>query len=152
MTRFRAALLALALLPACSMDLAPLGVPLGTVSVTAPDPDPGGGLQARVAEIAALERLGVEKRISGECLSACTMYLGLSTACFEPDAVLGFHGPARLGGTLSPERQAVAAAVMATYYPPRLAAWFLQGPARSDVLVRVRASDLIAAGEARACS
>ena len=116
------------------------------------DKDPGGSVPLRVAEIAAYEARDVEKRVSGQCLSACTMYLGLSTACFEPNAVLGFHGP-RLatGGAMSERQFEATTALMARYYPPRVATWFMAEARHGRAMIRVPASELIARGEARAC-
>ena len=114
--------------------------------------DPGGSVVLRAAEIRDLETRGQEKRISGECLSACTMYLGLSTACFEPGAVLGFHGPRLAYGLpMPPALFDSISRAMASYYPPRVARRFLSKWRYSDHLVRIRAERLIARGEARAC-
>ncbi len=114
--------------------------------------DPGGSVILRAAEIRELESRGQEKRISGECLSACTMYLGLSTACFEPGAVLGFHGPRLAYGLpMPPSLFESVSRSMASYYPPRIAHRFLTRWRHSDHLVRVPADRLIARGEARAC-
>ena len=114
--------------------------------------DPGGSVLLRAAEIAALERRGMEKRIAGECLSACTLYLGLSTACFEEGATLGFHGPRLVVGRPLPDAQARRlAAFMASYYPPRVAEWFMAEARFSRRMIRVPAAELVARGEARAC-
>jgi hypothetical protein len=116
------------------------------------DRDPGGSVALRVVEIGLLEARSAEKRVAGECLSACTMYLGLSTACFEPDAVLGFHGPIlAFGPTMSPRRFEAITATMASYYPPRLARRFLEEWRHSQEFHRIPARRLIARGEARAC-
>lgn len=152
--------LALAL-SACSADLAPMGIPLGTVTLSTPQNDPGGVIIERGAEIAALTYAAqrgadVEKRITGECHSACTMYLSPALAeagavCFERDAVLGFHGPAYLDRSISEDERMVGAMLMARYYPPALRAWFMDGPAKGDELALVQAADLIDAGLARGC-
>ncbi len=41
--------------------------------------DMGGSVEERLAEIARLEQAGTPVRIVGTCVSACTLYLGLST-------------------------------------------------------------------------
>ncbi|TNC73797.1 hypothetical protein [Rubellimicrobium roseum] len=131
---------ALALLAACA------------AATDEPARDPGGSVALRVIEIGALEARGEEKRVSGECLSACTMYLGLSTACFEPDAVLGFHGPRFPWGWRMSEAQFEAVSrTMAAYYPPRVARLFLRDWRHGDDFVRIPARNLIDRGEARAC-
>ena len=117
-----------------------------------PGRDPGGSVALRVLEIAALEARGEEKRVSGECLSACTMYLGLSTACFEPGTILGFHGPRlAFGLPMPPVLFDSLTETMASYYPPRIARRFMDSWRHSDRLVRIRADRLVARGEARAC-
>lgn len=139
----RRALLALALLAGCG-DLAP--------ARTATE-DPGGSVLLRVAEIGVLEAQHREKRIAGECLSACTLFLGLSTACFEEGAVLGFHGPRVAGGAAMPhEAFERVTQEMGRFYPPRIRAWWLAEARHSRRLIRVPAAELIARGEARACA
>ena len=114
--------------------------------------DRGGSVVLRAAEIRDLEARGEEKRISGECMSACTMYLGLSTACFEPGTVLGFHGPRLAYGLpMPPALFDSISETMASYYPPRIARRFMDTWRYSDHLVRIRADRLVERGEARAC-
>ncbi|HVG48251.1 MAG TPA: hypothetical protein VM899_08990 [Rubellimicrobium sp.] len=140
----RPALLLLALATAApAQELAP---------ARGPSHDPGGSVILRAAEIRELEARGEEKRIRGECLSACTMYLGLSTACFEPGAILGFHGPRlAFGLPMPPALFDSLSETMASYYPPRIARRFMESWRHSDHLVRIRADRLVARGEARAC-
>lgn len=115
--------------------------------------DPGGSIALRAMEIGALEARRQEKRIAGECLSACTMYLGLSTACFESGTVLGFHGPRlALGLSMGPEQFDSLSRTMASYYPPRIARKFMETWRHSDGMVRIQADRLVARGEARACN
>jgi hypothetical protein len=117
-----------------------------------PTRDPGGSVALRVIEIGTLEARRQEKRVAGECLSACTMYLGLSTACFEPDAVLGFHGPRlAFGLDMSSVQFEAITRTMASYYPPRIARKFMEEWRHSERFHRVPASRLIARGEARPC-
>ncbi len=114
--------------------------------------DRGGSLALRMLEIRLLEARREPKRIRGECLSACTLYLGLSTACFDRDAVLGFHGPVLpLGLPMSDAQFEAVTTAMAAFYPPRIARLFLDDWRHSDRFARVPARDLIERGEARAC-
>jgi hypothetical protein len=114
--------------------------------------DPGGSLALRMLEIRLLEVRGEPKRIRGECLSACTLYLGLSTACFDEDAVLGFHGPTlAFGLSMSDAQFEAITTAMASYYPPRVARLFLEDWRHSDRFVRIPAEELIDRGEARPC-
>lgn len=117
--------------------------------------DAGGSLLQRTFHIAQLEAASTPFVIPSRCMSACTMYLGLSTACAQPGGVFGFHsvslrGPADPDSVIDTLNRS-----MVGYYPPRLAQWFLdEGPGRtrSRAFVMVPASELIARGEVRACA
>lgn len=52
--------------------------------------DRGGAMSDYVSRIAS--SVGQRHEIRGDCMSACTMWLGHSNACVAPDAVLYFHG------------------------------------------------------------
>lgn len=139
----RRLLLAVLLLAACASP---------GVAERTPSRDPGGSVALRGLEIAALEARGEEKRVGGECLSACTMYLGLSTACFERGATLGFHGPTlAFGVEMTQARFEAITQAMASYYPPRIARLFMEDWRHRQDFVRIPARRLIARGEARAC-
>ena len=117
-----------------------------------PGLDEGGSVLARAGEVVALAARGEGRRVAGECLSACTLYLGLPGACFEEGAVLGFHGPRGAGGApLSPLRFEATSRLMASHYPPRVARWFMDEARHSRAIIRVPAADLVARGEARTC-
>lgn len=92
------------------------------------DDDRGGLLADRVRQIKRLRRSGQAVEIAGECLSACTLYLGLANACVWPSAVLGFHGPASVlpGMALPPAEFEHWSRVMAGHYPPVLRRWFMR--------------------------
>ena len=90
--------------------------------------DRGGSLDQRYAQIEDLRRRGEAVHITGSCLSACTLYLGLTQTCVTPAAQLGFHAPAtRLPGipltAADFERQTQ---LMAAHYPVILRDWFLR--------------------------
>lgn len=55
--------------------------------------DPGGSILDRSLNIFVLRLTGQEVRISDYCASACTFYISLPNACFEPNTKLAFHGP-----------------------------------------------------------
>lgn len=114
--------------------------------------DPGGNIGERAAQIARMEATGDPFVAPRMCLSACTMYLALSTACFPRDGTLGFHSARNpvLPG-LSDRAGNLFLAGFYAKASPRLARWFLDGPARSDAMVMVPAAELIERGEARAC-
>ena len=100
-------------------------VPLPPIRI---EDDRGGLLSDRVAQITRLRRSGQAIEIAGECLSACTLYLGLANVCVWPAAVLGFHGPASVlpGMALPPAEFERWSQIMAAHYPPDLRRWFLQ--------------------------
>ena len=130
--------------------------------------DGGGNVLARVAEIAQREASGEPFFAPKFCDSACTMYLGLSTACFPADGVLRFHSARLIVGDLDPALIDAALAMagvrvsragvedrmnllIASFYPPGVRARFLAEWSRSTALVEVPVAELVAAGEARAC-
>lgn len=90
--------------------------------------DPGGPVEPRLAEIAALRRAGARVEIRGGCWSACTLYLGLPGTCVSRAARLGFHGPAsqRRGIGLTPAAFEHWSRVMAAHYPEPLRGWYLR--------------------------
>jgi hypothetical protein len=91
--------------------------------------DPGGAFDDRMRLVQSYRQSGKQVEIrSGYCLSACTMYLGLSSTCVVPDAVFGFHGPSSqmYGISLPPAAFEHWSAVMAAHYPEPLKSWFLK--------------------------
>ena len=92
---------------------------------------PGGSIAAHERHIAALDAAGCRVEIRGECLSACTMYLGAQSICVDPRARLGFHHTRRmhLGGLLVRpmkwDDQDHYDRRMAAFYPPAVRQWFL---------------------------
>lgn len=118
------------------------------------DMDRGGSLEIRLAEIADLRRSGQSVEISGECDSACTMYLGLPQTCVHPSAILGFHGPQSqmYGIGLPPDEFEYWSQIMGSHYPPTLRRWYLSKGRNLTVgIYQIRGPDLIRMG-ARPCS
>lgn len=90
--------------------------------------DKGGNLAERARLINAYRADGIRVEIRGSyCLSACTMYLGLSDTCVAPDTTFGFHGPSSglYGVALSAASFDRWSRVMADYYPEPIRSWFL---------------------------
>lgn len=114
---------------ACAVLVAGIGLAGAVQDAAAMDVrnDMGGSVRERLATIRALEAQQVPVRITGTCVSACTMYLGLSRACVTPQARLGFHGPStRLRGMPLPAGEFERLSQeMARHYPPAIRAWFL---------------------------
>ena len=90
--------------------------------------DYGGSVPARSQQIAAMRSAGQSVAVPyGNCMSACTMYLGLPGTCVGPSAVFGFHGPSAGSGIGLPQAEFVRwSQVMAANYPPRLRDWYLR--------------------------
>jgi len=113
--------------------------------------DPGGAIHERMFEVARLEARGQRLRIAGSCASACTFYLGVSTTCVEPGAMMMFHGPSLAQGQIPPADYDEVARAMASFYPPALRDWFLApGPHRFEDRW-LRGDEVIAMG-ARSCA
>ena len=92
---------------------------LTTIALLLPAPahagclDKGGPIARYQADIRAARGVHV---ISGDCMSACTMWLGYKGTCVEPDAKLWFHA-AWSDWSGRPEPSPIASAIMASYYP-----------------------------------
>ena len=110
--------------------------------------DRGGCLHDRLVELENLERNGVQVQIQGRvCFSTCTMFLGLSGTCVDPDTIFGFHGPSRGGRPLPQEDFDYFSQVMAGYYPEPLKSWFMdKGRNRIMGLYRIKGSEIIQMG------
>lgn len=141
------ALTACAPAPATGTGTALIPYPLST-----PERDPGGLIDERIAEIAFFRAQGLTKRITGQCYSACTLWLG-GPACVEPDVVFGFHGPHQSGRRPDDAALDMVSLIMAGYYPERIRSafwdeWRHIGPGE---LHYVAAAEFIARGEIRVC-
>ena len=91
--------------------------------------DKGGSVVERARLIRQYRAQGTRLEIRGQyCMSACTMYLGLSGTCVAPDTIFGFHGPSsRIYGIgLRPEVFEHWSKIMADHYPEPLKSWFLK--------------------------
>jgi hypothetical protein len=89
--------------------------------------DRGGLVGQKVAEIEQLKRIGQRVEIRGTiCYSSCTMYLGASNVCIDPQTTFGFHGPSRSGSPLPADQFERWSQLMASYYNAPLQQWFLQ--------------------------
>ncbi len=87
--------------------------------------DRGGSLGERADLIRQLRSSGQRVELRGTCLSACTMYLGLTNICISASAQFGFHGPTRDGHRLPAAEFDLWSQVMARNYAPELQRWYL---------------------------
>lgn len=115
--------------------------------------DRGGDLADRLREIEHILEAGLSVQIRGRvCYSTCTMFLGLPGTCVTPGTVFGFHGPSRGGHRLAPAEFEYFSRVIASYYPRRLADWFMaRGRHKIRGVYKLRGADLIRQGLATAC-
>jgi len=90
--------------------------------------DLGGPVEERMRRVENMRARGEGVAIPyGQCISACTLYLGLPDTCIGRNAVFGFHGPAaRTRGLGLPldEFERISHA-MARYYPEPVRTWYL---------------------------
>ena len=107
--------------------------------------DPGGLIPMYVARMQSAAAMGERVIIDGNCLSACTMTLGIippQNVCATPRAVLGFHSafkPTPWGqkmdyppGTLQ----------MVSHYPPAIRAWIKRHGGLHPSLIYLRAPEI----------
>jgi len=89
--------------------------------------DRGGSVRVRLSEITRINSEGQRVEIhAGECLSSCTMYLGVDNLCVSPRARFGFHGPSHYGQPLQPADFEHWSHVIAAHYRPTLRRWFME--------------------------
>lgn len=114
--------------------------------------DGGGYIHEYQERIAELEAAGIVHRVAYACMSSCTLYLGLSTACFHREGVLGFHSPYLPDGrVMSDEQFERFTTDMAHYYPPRIAKWWMEVGRHSKDIITIPVSELIDRGEVKEC-
>ncbi|MDF1803905.1 hypothetical protein [Thalassovita sp.] len=89
--------------------------------------DRGGVVSTRQNEIQDIAVHGQKVEIRGAvCLSSCTMFLGAPDVCVHPQTSFGFHGPSDHGRPLKPAQFEYWSQVIASYYPRKLAQWYLK--------------------------
>ncbi|WP_050521652.1 hypothetical protein [Pseudorhodobacter wandonensis] len=116
--------------------------------------DLGGAVSSRIAKVEQLRAAGIQVRILGTCVSACTLYLGLPNTCVATSARLGFHGPSTRLKSIPLPRQEFEriSRQMATYYPGKIRKWFMsQARMRTGSYYTISGTQAIAMG-ARPCT
>lgn len=111
--------------------------------------DLGGSVDAYAAAVRAEVH---PVQITGECVSACTLWLGAADACVTPDAMLGFHGPSTASGLpLTRAEFDRVTGLMATFYPPAISTWFMRDARRftGDAILFVSGAEMIKHGVKR---
>ncbi|MGB0900534.1 hypothetical protein [Halocynthiibacter sp.] len=110
--------------------------------------DRGGLVQRRVQEISEIRLRGQDVQIGGgNCLSSCTMFLGLESACVFPETSFGFHGPSQSGDLLSDADFNYWSHMIAAHYPEPIRTWYLrEGRQRTHGFYRISGAELIRLG------
>lgn len=85
--------------------------------------DYGGDLITRMQVFEMLESTQAVIPLEGVCISACTMYLGLSHVCVKPGTVFGFHSAYNYNEKGEPVKSAFGNSIMMEYYPPNIQKW-----------------------------
>ena len=105
---------------------------LSTTSVSATvliDRDNGGPVEEYIARFLQVRGSGELVVIDGECLSACTMVLGLlprGRVCVTPNAVLGFHAAWRFDDAGGHVTSASGTRTLMKTYPAPVRTWIAQ--------------------------
>jgi hypothetical protein len=87
--------------------------------------DLGGNINARAELIYNEIERGSYDKIAGTCESACTMHL--MNGCVYPQAKLMFHAPSWIDGhPMTPGEFEDSTRFMASFYPARIADWYLR--------------------------
>lgn len=105
--------------------------------------DYGGSVMQRLRELNNLRMQRTPVKVVGQCMSACTMYLGLPQTCVSANAVFGFHGPSRRGQSRALTNSS-AAELLAAHYPPALRQWYLREGqyVASDRVIKISGRDM----------
>lgn len=85
--------------------------------------DYGGDLITRMQVFEMLENTKVAIPLEGVCISACTMYLGLSKVCVKPNTVFGFHSAYNYNENGEPVKSKFGNSILMQYYPPAIEKW-----------------------------
>jgi hypothetical protein len=89
------------------------------------------------------------------CNSSCTLLLGYSNVCSDPNTLVGFHGPVNgvTGRAYPPQEQIEVAQSLSQSYPPGLREWYMANAAMltETEVIRIPARELIDKGYVRSC-
>lgn len=107
--------------------------------------DEGGKIGAYVEKYVALAESGRPVVIDGECLSACTLVLGIvprERLCATGRAVLGFHAAWIPGPTGKPVPSAIGTEALRETYPPHVNRWINQRGGLNGKMIIARGRDV----------
>src|SRR6478752_9844387 len=108
--------------------------------------DGGGDIPQYIAKYLYLQLSGERVVIDGECLSACTLALGLlaqDRRCFTNKARLGFHAARIESGTLR-IREPLGTDVFWLVYPPEIRRWISKHGGLASRMIYLEGKELAA--------
>ncbi len=123
--------------------IGPFGIEAAGAGTLTVRDDTGGSILARAVEVQGAIRSGEHIRITGNCWSACTMYLAVPGTCVTRGARLGFHGPFGASGELESGSFELMSGLMADHYPQPIRDLFLTQWRHSRRLTMLSGSELI---------
>ena len=106
----------------------PMGLPPAAPEVTI-EGQTGGNIRAHVAQVIDYDREGTRLRVTGACVSACSLILALPAdrICVGPQARFGFHQPTMIGGRNEHGQNAMPltqlGSAIVDVYPPFVQQW-----------------------------
>jgi hypothetical protein len=119
-------------------------VPAASVVITS---DNGGQIGAYVARYSKVRQSGERVVIDGDCLSACTIVVGMippERLCATRNAVLGFHAAWLPDGEGRVRASRDGTEVLMKFYPPSLRRWIAQRGGLNSRLTLLRGRELAA--------
>ncbi|MEJ2023122.1 MAG: hypothetical protein P8X43_14160 [Maritimibacter sp.] len=87
--------------------------------------DYGGYIASYMDRIDGIRAKRTPVAITGDCRSACTLYLGAGNVCVTRSATLRFHGPSKSGTPFPQTQFDTFSKMMARYYPEPIKNWFM---------------------------
>lgn len=110
-----------------------LALGLSTSAFATPHVDFGGSIFERLNAMQDIDSTGAEYHISGVCISACTMYLGLKRVCVESGSILEFHS----AGEMLPDGRVKMSRfgndILMAVYPENVRQWIIKHNALSSL-------------------
>jgi hypothetical protein len=109
--------------------------------------DSGGQIGAYVSRFQQVRQSGEQVVIDGQCLSACTMVLGLvprNRVCATPRAVLGFHAAWRPDGNGGRVTSGEATRALMSVYPSHVRSWIARRGGLSPQMKYLQGRELAA--------
>ncbi len=97
----------------------------GSAEVITVANDYGGYISNYMDRIDGIRARHTPVAITGDCRSACTLYLGAGNVCVTQAAMLRFHGPSRSGEPFPKIEFEMFSQLMARYYPEPIKSWFM---------------------------